>query len=148
MAFPSRGLSVKQCSAAKPLQAVSIGGHVWWQDLESHVPPELRVFGPTDLAHAALAKLGGDRVVGECGADHQSGQSERKRVPCRPCRVPLFDFSRGSQNILLNVLRWMPQWAVRASGRLDGVDATGDLPAGAVVQEVEGIDATMVELSV
>ena len=38
------------------------------QDLERHVPVELRVARAVDLAHAAFADLGGDGVGAEGGA--------------------------------------------------------------------------------
>ena len=40
------------------------------EELQGHVPVQLGVPGPEDLAHAALADLAGDAVVGDGFAYH------------------------------------------------------------------------------
>ena len=59
------------CLTLKPLEPLRVRGHLGGQHLEGHVPPKLGVVGAVDLAHAALAQLGGDLVVGEGAADHE-----------------------------------------------------------------------------
>ncbi len=56
--------------------------HTLRQHLQRHIPVEGRVTGTVDLAHAALADLGGDSVVAEGGAGFEShlvrGRVERR----------------------------------------------------------------------
>jgi len=40
------------------------------QDLDRYLPGEVRVLGTIDFAHAALAELFGDPLMGECLAYH------------------------------------------------------------------------------
>ncbi len=55
--------------APEPLEAFLTAREVGRQHLQRHLAAELRVLGEIDLAHAALAELGGDLVVGEAPAD-------------------------------------------------------------------------------
>ena len=56
--------------ALEARQALLVRGERRRQDLDRDVAPELGVGRPVDLAHAALAQLGGDLVGAEAGADH------------------------------------------------------------------------------
>jgi len=56
--------------APETLDALTALRHLGGQDLERHVPAELRVGGAVDLAHPAGADRGGDAVVRESPADH------------------------------------------------------------------------------
>lgn len=55
--------------ALKPLEAIRIGSQLFGQHLESHIAPQLGVFGPINFAHAAFTQLGSDLEMGEGGAD-------------------------------------------------------------------------------
>ena len=58
--------------ALEPRQPIRISRERLGQDLQRHLPVQLRIGGLVDLAHAALADQGGDVVVPEAGAGLQS----------------------------------------------------------------------------
>ena len=58
--------------ALEPLQPLHVFGEALGQHLEGHVAAELRVLGPPDLAHAALAQLRAHLVVRKRFSDHAS----------------------------------------------------------------------------
>ena len=51
------------------LEALLAGRQIGREDLQGDLPPELGVLGEVDLAHAALAELGGYLEVRQCPAD-------------------------------------------------------------------------------
>ena len=51
------------CLASKSRQTLGSLGHLGGQDLNGHVPSQLRVPGPVDLAHPSRTN-GGDNLVG------------------------------------------------------------------------------------
>ena len=53
----------------KPRQPIRISGKGFRQDLQRHLPVQLRIGGLIDLAHAALANEGSHIVVGDAGAN-------------------------------------------------------------------------------
>ena len=58
--------------ALKPGQPIKISSEGLRQNLERHLPIQLRIGGLVDLAHAPLTDEGGDVVVAEAGADFES----------------------------------------------------------------------------
>jgi hypothetical protein len=60
--------------ALEARQALAVLDEGGGQDLDRHVAAELGVLGAIDLAHAALAELGGDAIVGDRPADQLRGQ--------------------------------------------------------------------------
>ena len=57
--------------ALEARQALLVLGEGGRQDLDRHLALQARVGGAIDLAHAALAELGGDLVGAEALADHR-----------------------------------------------------------------------------
>ena len=55
----------------KPCQPLRVRRERFGEDLERHLPLELRISRLIDLAHAALADEGGHVVMPEAGADFQ-----------------------------------------------------------------------------
>ena len=49
-------------------RAIKVACEGLWQDLQRHVPVELRISRAIDLTHAAFAELGGDLIGAEGGA--------------------------------------------------------------------------------
>ena len=62
--------------ALEPLLQIRVGGECLGQHLERHVPVERGIAGAVDLAHSALAYLGGDRIRAECGAEAQGHSAQ------------------------------------------------------------------------
>ncbi len=57
--------------ALETLEPVGVPSHCRWQDLEGHLPPELRILGLVHRAHAALADDTEDPVAPEGGAEER-----------------------------------------------------------------------------
>ena len=70
------------------LPAVGVGGQVTREDLQRDLPPQPRIFGKKDLAHAALAQQFENLVVPESLPDHfrsfRAMQGCRRMVPSPP----------------------------------------------------------------
>ena len=64
------------CLAPETGQPVGVGRERPGQHLERHVPVERGIAGAVDLAHSALAYLGGDRIRAECGAEAQGHSAQ------------------------------------------------------------------------
>jgi hypothetical protein len=67
--------------ALEALQALAVLDEGGGQDLDRHVAAELGVVGAIDLAHPALAELGGDAIVGDRLADQLRGQRPSPNAP-------------------------------------------------------------------
>ncbi len=77
--------------ALEPLERARVPRHLGAQELERHAPPELRVLGLVDDAHAAAAELADDGVVanGVAGEGFHGGEDARRRDGARSNASPL-----------------------------------------------------------
>ena len=74
--------------ALEPRQPIRISRERLGQDLQRHLPVQLRLGGLVALAHAALADQGGDVVVPEAGAGlewHSSHQTSVRSAGSASC---------------------------------------------------------------
>ena len=100
-AMPEWLSDARSCaSRSEAGEAVGVLRELGGEHLEGHVPPELRVGGAVDLAHAAGADRGRDPVVGERLADHEAGPAEPRAIACAARRWAEI-LASGSRRLLL-----------------------------------------------
>ena len=88
--------------------ALGIGGEVRRQDLDRDVTPELGVACAIDLAHAAGAERGDDRVRAELTADHLTRVRSPRDV-VGDDRRRCFEESRAVSLVAEQRLQFVPQ---------------------------------------
>jgi hypothetical protein len=72
--------------ALESRRAPGVGGKGFVDELESHVPPEMRVVGTPDLPHPAGAEAGNDLEGTEAGSARQAHRARLLPLGARPGR--------------------------------------------------------------
>ncbi len=98
-AVDRRDVGMLQCGqraslALEPGDPLGVPDEFGRQELQGHVPPQVGVPRPVDLAHPALAQLGGDLVMSELASDQLRVSAPGRHLPCR---APRRNCIRGGQ---------------------------------------------------